>query len=286
MWSFDNEIPAVRDGKNAIDLIIRLKEILMFLKSSIAASPSTEKNHLLALPKIKVQSNGCALSLARIIAVKEEGVLFATDSGPLGYKAIGYMIAMMKLSIKCLSLATSTILLLGCAGSYQTIKPQQVGYERSSVVVGKEGIVIAWRHNVLREAGNTKYARKERRMGVSLVAVNINNKSADTLCVPSDIMVFSGEDTLEVLTLTSAYFALCQDVYERRRGIGMADPVIIMMRDDINHSTQSRANTIFINELNDNYLFQKCIEPGGALKGLMCLNVKSGAMLRFFYSKT
>ncbi|MBK9015012.1 MAG: hypothetical protein IPM82_13580 [Saprospiraceae bacterium] len=221
-----------------------------------------------------------------MIAVTKEGALFAASSGLRGYKAIVDIIAMMKFSVKCLSLAISTILFLGCAGSYQTIKPQQLGYGRSSAVVGKEGIVIAWRYNVLKEAGNNKYARKERRMGVSLVAVNINNKSADTLCFPRDIMVFSEEDTLEVLTLTAAYFALCQDVYERRRGIGMADPSIIMIRDDINRSTQSRANTIFINELFDNYLFQKCIEPGGALKGLICLTVKSGAKLRFVYSKT
>jgi hypothetical protein len=184
-----------------------------------------------------------------------------------------------------LFLAFSIAMAMGCAGKYYLIEPQTLDFTNSAVVFGKKDITIAWRYNVLREAGNNKYARKERRNDVSLIALAIKNNSTDTLHFPGNIMVLSGEDELEVMTVDDAYFALCQDIYESRRGIGMADPLIIKIRDNINYEIQKKGNTLFVNELYDNYLFHRNIAPGTTLKGFICLSAQSKSPLRFVYSK-
>ncbi len=50
-------------------------------------------------------------------------------------------------------------------------------------------IEITYRYNVLENASNKKYARMERREGVSLLAVRIANYGNDTLFFPDDILI-------------------------------------------------------------------------------------------------
>ena len=68
----------------------------------------------------------------------------------------------------------------GCAASYRPIEPATVSFDQFQDNLGGGQAEIAWRYNVLKEAGNRHHARKERQHGVSLLALRFTNNSQGT----------------------------------------------------------------------------------------------------------
>ncbi len=84
----------------------------------------------------------------------------------------------------------------GCAGIYKDINPPVLHYYNSDV---SDGIGFSYKYDVLTERGNMRYAKKERRKGVKLVAVKITNNYDTTLNIGRDIIFFSGNDQVTII---------------------------------------------------------------------------------------
>ena len=96
---------------------------------------------------------------------------------------------MRKLSLMILMLAFLA-LITACASSYKTIGPNRLSFNSPD---SQAGIDFSYKYDVLREAGNKKYAKKESKKGVRLIAVKITNNSDSVLNIGSDIDFYAGE---------------------------------------------------------------------------------------------
>ncbi len=88
------------------------------------------------------------------------------------------------------------ILINGCAGIYKDINPPVIHYYNSDV---SDGIGFSYKYDVLTERGNMRYAKKERKKGVKLVAVKITNNYDTTLNIGRDIIFYSGNDQITIV---------------------------------------------------------------------------------------
>ena len=78
---------------------------------------------------------------------------------------------MKKLTFSILTILT-IVLISGCASSYRNINPPSINYNSHDI---SDGISFSYKYDVLREKGNRKYAKKENRKSIKLVAVKITN---------------------------------------------------------------------------------------------------------------
>lgn len=83
------------------------------------------------------------------------------------------------------------LLFSSCAGGYELVKPQHIVYETTQAL---SDITISYKYNVLEDYGNKKYAKKERKKGLQLVALKVVNHSSDTLVFSRDIQIFANKD--------------------------------------------------------------------------------------------
>jgi hypothetical protein len=174
----------------------------------------------------------------------------------------------------------------GCAAPYHFIEPQLVNFSTASAdtLANRRG-EIAWRYHVLADAGNRKYAKKEARSGISLLAVRVRNGSADTVFFPESVLMFAGRDTLQPLTMEAAGEALRQTTAEDG-GQGVVEvevdaPLANLAVDIFNIATQEKANLRFVKELQEFYLVPSYVAPGQTVAGLLALPVKALTPLRF-----
>lgn len=94
---------------------------------------------------------------------------------------------MKKLNISTFLLLT-IIFLSSCAGSYKPIQPTHLYYVNTTT---DNGIMFSYKHNVLSEAGNRKYAGKEKQKDIKLVAVRFINTSDSTFVIGKDIYFYN-----------------------------------------------------------------------------------------------
>jgi hypothetical protein len=102
---------------------------------------------------------------------------------------------MSKLIINVLLIA-STILLASCATTYKPIKPKSVNYNSHDI---QDNIEFSYKYDVLRDRGNKKYAKKEYKKGVKLVAVKITNHSEKIINVGQDLLFYSGNKQINLI---------------------------------------------------------------------------------------
>ena len=194
----------------------------------------------------------------------------------------------MNLLMNRFLLAFSLLLAMGCATKYNLIEPLTLDFGAPPATLADSDVEIAWRYDVLNNAGNRSYAQKELRNRVSLLAVLIKNPSADTLYFPENFLILSKMDTLSVLTMEESYYALCQDVVEKpmgeNGGFELDAPWINFFGGAYNLVTEVKANTRFVKELNTYYLLPSVIAPRETVVGLIGLPVKQGTPLRFVVS--
>ncbi len=85
------------------------------------------------------------------------------------------------------------IVLSGCAASYRPINPTTLNYNSHDM---QDGIALSYKYDVLKERGNKKYANKESRKGVRVVAVKLTNNTDTTVVIGKDILFYSAQNQL------------------------------------------------------------------------------------------
>jgi hypothetical protein len=85
------------------------------------------------------------------------------------------------------------IVLNGCAASYKSIFPSDLDYTFHEL---EDGIGLSYKYNVLSTAGNSRYAGKESKKNIFLVAVKITNNTDSTIVVGQDALFYSGENQI------------------------------------------------------------------------------------------
>ncbi|WP_347158557.1 hypothetical protein [Pontibacter chitinilyticus] len=78
-----------------------------------------------------------------------------------------------------------------CASSYHAVHPQSINY---GAKVESNDIVLQYKYDVLAEAGNKKYAKKEKQHFVQVVAVKITNNSDHVIDATNDLKFFAGQN--------------------------------------------------------------------------------------------
>lgn len=81
----------------------------------------------------------------------------------------------------------------GCAAHYSSINPPSLTYAAHDL---QDGVKLSYKYDVLRESGNKKYARKEYRRGIKLIAIEITNLTDTTINVERDIRFYSGGEPI------------------------------------------------------------------------------------------
>jgi len=82
------------------------------------------------------------------------------------------------------------ILLSSCAGSFKSINPSTVYFDTKSE---NSDVEMQYEYDVLRERGNKKYAKKESKAGVRIVAIRITNTTGRTIKIGENAKIYSGD---------------------------------------------------------------------------------------------
>ena len=82
----------------------------------------------------------------------------------------------------------AVILFASCASSYKPIGPQGLDYRNVSK---KDGLDFSYKYEVLSLRGNKKYAKKEEKRDVDVVAVKITNNTSNALHFNRDLKIVS-----------------------------------------------------------------------------------------------
>lgn len=99
---------------------------------------------------------------------------------------------MKKLIINVLFII-ALIFINGCAASYKPINPRTINYIANNL---QEELGFSYKYDVLRERGNRKYARKEDKKGIRVVAVRITNNTERIINVGRDLVFYSGQNQI------------------------------------------------------------------------------------------
>lgn len=85
------------------------------------------------------------------------------------------------------------LFLSGCASIYRPINPSTLNYNSHDL---QDGIGISYKYGVLSERGNKKYARKEYKKNVKLIAVKITNNTESVINIGKNAAFFSGQNQI------------------------------------------------------------------------------------------
>lgn len=88
------------------------------------------------------------------------------------------------------------LILTSCASGYNYIYPKHVNY---STRMDYSGIQFSYKYDVLKESGNKKYAKKEVKKDLQLVAVRITNRTDSTIIFSENISLYAGGRLLKPL---------------------------------------------------------------------------------------
>ena len=175
----------------------------------------------------------------------------------------------------------------GCAASYHPIQPDTLAFAALPDSLAQLPVNFAFRYHVLKDAGNRKYAKKEKRHGISLLALRIVNDGPDTLSFPQDFYVLGPSGQVNILWADMVYDRLLQDKFQQKAGLevpigrGFGDAVVNNAGLGIKRSIERSANEKFGQELGSFYLAPCYIAPGVTMVGLVGLKVEKDTYLRF-----
>ncbi|WP_017731833.1 hypothetical protein [Nafulsella turpanensis] len=102
----------------------------------------------------------------------------------------------MKHFLLLLSLFAGTLFSTGCASSYHSTHPPSNYFNSTE---NTDELAFSYRYDVLREKGNKKYAKKEDKKGLRVVAVKITNNTERPLFFPEDFEITSGHQSVYLL---------------------------------------------------------------------------------------
>lgn len=197
----------------------------------------------------------------------------------------------MKKNLHYSLIAVLAILFTSCASSYKPIKPPSVSYIKT---VEDSTITFSYQYRALRIAGNGKYARKEDKKGVKVVAIKITNHSDQPVTFNKNLKLYAGGQEIKPLDPLFAYKQLKQksaiyllyapltllrlyfystDQYGNSTvtnsfPIGYAIGPGLVIR---NMVVAGNANKRFLEELGKYSLINREIKPGETVYGLVCI---------------
>ncbi|WP_020531676.1 hypothetical protein [Flexithrix dorotheae] len=171
------------------------------------------------------------------------------------------------------------LILSSCASGYTTINPANIYYQSSS---DHGSVSFAYKYEVLNERGNKKYAKKEVKKGIKLVAIKVENHSNEDLVFGKDYVVYSGDRPVNLLESSFIHSQLKQGVpiyllyllltpmqftsNEESTHIGLVIGPGITLGNMIGAGT---ANANFKKELENNLLNNREIKSGETVYGLI-----------------
>ena len=186
------------------------------------------------------------------------------------------------ITIRVTSFALIASILFSCAASYKTIGPQNLTY--GSKTEG-EGISYSYQHGVLAGAGNKRYANREMKNPVKLVAIEFTNNTDRVINFRKDVDIFMGDRQVlptepsvvhHQLKQRAGLYMLWSLVWltyskcETPDGDCSVMPIPVGVLIGIgNTSAASNANKKFLAELNANNILDRKINPGETVKGLI-----------------
>lgn len=100
-------------------------------------------------------------------------------------------------TIKHVSLLLVIVFLSSCAAFYRNVSPEKINYPPS---LSKEKVEISYRYDVLRDAGNKKYPKKEVKKNIRVVAIKITNNSDTLINVTKDLEFYCGSTKVTLLS--------------------------------------------------------------------------------------
>ncbi|MCB0492851.1 MAG: hypothetical protein KDC93_10590 [Cyclobacteriaceae bacterium] len=185
--------------------------------------------------------------------------------------------------IRSITLLLATIFLFSCASSYKPILPQQMTY---TSLEGNEGIGYSYRYNVLRETGNKKYANKEEKKALKLVALQIKNNTNGDIRLKEHAKFYMGDNMVlpiepaqlhqqvkQIGALYMLWSLLFLNITNCDKGECSNIPIPIGLAGGLmNWSVASKANKNFMTELITNNILDKTIAPGETVTGLIGLS--------------
>ncbi len=172
--------------------------------------------------------------------------------------------------------------LVGCASSYRSIHPPSLSYPYNE---SHEGLELAYRHDVLEEVGNKKFAKKERKHGIRLLAVKLKNETQESIHVGHDLQFYTGWRAIEPIGPEAA-----REIIKQKRGIYLLYMLFTFTTLEINDSgsypiglalgpgltlrnfvVAGKANKNLLQEMHDYDLVQQTIAPGETSFGLLVI---------------
>ena len=186
----------------------------------------------------------------------------------------------------------SVLLLGGCASQYRHVEPHSMKYHNKPYYLYNGEVEVTYRYNILEKAKNKKYARMEKRSGISLLAVRIANFGNDTLFIPDDLLIEGRDNCVFPLEMNEAIEVFIQDNpvmdevgslanVQVNTGWGWVVPIAVSIPGLINNSIEEKANERFIKEMEDYYLIYSNVPPGETVSGLIALPVAPNTPLDF-----
>jgi len=191
----------------------------------------------------------------------------------------------MKNLISQFLIIISFLVLCGCAATYKNVNPPSINYSSHDL---QDGISLSYRYDILREKGNTKYAKKEDNKGVKLIAIKLTNNTDSVINVNKDLVFYSGSNAvipmdplaikntikqvvpgyLPYLLLSFVNLYVTKDNKTETYHIGLVlGPGITIG----NMAVASTSNTNMLNELNEYNILYSDIKKGETLFGIIGL---------------
>lgn len=185
---------------------------------------------------------------------------------------------MNKLNKLFLAILAGTIF-TSCASSYKMISPENTWYQSSGI---NAEVDFSYKYDVLNERGNKKYAKKESKKYVKVVAVKIVNRSDQSFVFGKDMKVYSNNNSRAILEpheihqelkqSTPVYLLYLLLTFMQLNTGDSSTPIGLVVGPGItagNMGVAASANAKFKRELESNFLNGRTIEAGETVYGLI-----------------
>ena len=172
--------------------------------------------------------------------------------------------------------------IISCAPAYYPIEPLSINFEEGRKVEVDSNLTIIYKYDIQKESGNNKYARIEKRNGLSLLALLIINESPDTLFVPQDIIFLDQEYPIEALELEELEILtqLYEKGSEKESAVDFEWPWWVTLTNGAGFLLSGiPADTKFMHEMEEYYLVYSYVEPGAQVSGLIALPIERNTPL-------
>ena len=203
------------------------------------------------------------------------------------------LVKILKMVKNIFPLLLAIVLLHSCASSYRQINPDT--FQNYASDIQSDGTTVSYKYNVLSATGNKKYAKRENKRGITLLAVKVENNSGQAIDFKRNIRISSnGEIVLPIeseilfkqLKQPAAIYLLYSLLWFTYSNCtnGDCDNLYLPIGIPIgagNALMASSANDKFKQELAQFNILKKMINPGETVYGLIGVRHNDYAPLKF-----